>query len=107
MKSKGLIIALTTLPDDAAASALARTLVEERLAACVQRTAIASTYLWEGTIEEQPEVVLLIKTAAERADDLRRRVLELHPYDTPEYVVLEGRETAEKYLAWAAAATQR
>ena len=105
MKKTSLIVALTTVADDGVAAAIARTLIEERLAACVQRMAIASTYAWEGRVEDQPEVLLVIKTTTERRATLRSRLLELHPYETPEYVVLEASEAADAYLAWARAST--
>ena len=71
-----------TAPPDAAAD-LASTLVEERLAACVNSLPCDSAYRWEDTVHEDEEVVLLAKTTAERYPDLRDRVVELHPYDVP------------------------
>jgi len=104
MAKNTLIIALTTVSDEAAADTIARTLVEERLAACVQRFAIRSTYAWEGSIEDGPEILLLIKSTSERVRPLRERTLELHPYSTPEFVVVEAADTAAGYLAWVLAA---
>lgn len=71
-----------TAPPDAA-SELARTLVEERLAACVNQVACDSIYRWEGEIYDEEEVILLAKTTGERYVELEERVLELHPYDVP------------------------
>jgi periplasmic divalent cation tolerance protein len=71
-----------TAPPDAAPE-LARTLVEERLAACVNRVDCESTYRWDGEIREDTEVILLAKTTAERYDALIDRVEDLHPYDVP------------------------
>lgn len=65
------------------AQTLAQTLVEERLAACVNRVACESTYRWDGEVHEEPETILLAKTTADRYDQLRDRVLEVHPHDVP------------------------
>jgi periplasmic divalent cation tolerance protein len=74
--------AYITAPPEAAAD-IAETLVEERLAACVNRLDCQSTYRWEGEIHEEPEVTLLAKTTDGRFDDLRERVRTLHPHDVP------------------------
>lgn len=74
--------AYITAPSDAAPS-LARTLVEERLAACVNRLPCTSTYRWNGEIIEDEEVILLAKTTDERYPDLVSRVEAEHPYDVP------------------------
>lgn len=77
-----------TAPDEATARRLARALVEEGLAACVNLHPITSVYRWEGKLEEGAEVVLLAKTRADAADALVRRLVELHPYEVPCAVVL-------------------
>lgn len=74
--------ALVTAPPDAA-DELARLLVEERLAACVNRTDVQSVYRWEGEVHDEAEVLLLAKTTDERYDDLVERVVEEHPYEVP------------------------
>jgi periplasmic divalent cation tolerance protein len=74
--------AYVTAPPDAAGD-LARTLVEERLAACVNRVECRSTYRWEGAIEDEPETILLMKTTDAAYDALAARVEELHPFETP------------------------
>ena len=74
--------AYITAPPGAAPN-IARTLVEERLAACVNRLDCASVYRWDGSIHEDDEVVLLAKTTDERYPDLRERVRESHPHDVP------------------------
>jgi periplasmic divalent cation tolerance protein len=71
-----------TAPPDAAAD-LASQLVEERLAACVNRVRCRSTYRWEGEVHDDDEVILLAKTTEEACDELMSRVAELHPYDVP------------------------
>lgn len=71
-----------TAPPDTAAD-IATTLVEERLAACVNRVPVESVYRWEGTVHEASEQVLLVKTTDERYDALVDRVCDLHPADVP------------------------
>jgi len=100
MSRRKLIMALTTVADEDAARSLARTLVEERLAACVQRARIASTYSWKGATEEAEEVLLLIKSTNDRLEALRERVSALHGYDVPEFVVVETDHSAGAYLEW-------
>ena len=77
-----MVTAYITAPPDEAAT-IARTLVEERLAACVNRVACDSVYRWEGVIHEDEEVILLAKTTTDRYPALRERLVELHPYDVP------------------------
>lgn len=74
--------AYVTAPPEAAAD-LAELLVEERLAACVNRFPCRSVYRWEGEIVDDEEVILLAKTTADRYPDLVERVREAHPYDVP------------------------
>jgi periplasmic divalent cation tolerance protein len=95
-----LVLVLTTLGADADASTLARTLVEERLAACVNILPImTSIYRWKGSLEEEREQQLLIKTTPERVEALGRRLRDLHPFDLPEFIVLEGKGSAG-YAGW-------
>lgn len=81
-------LAMTNVPPRESAR-LARALVEERLAACVSRLPVQSVYRWRGELCEDEEHTLLIKVAAERVDALRARLLALHPYELPEFVVLD------------------
>ena len=100
-------IVLTTLGADVDAGALARTLVEERLAACVNvLPPMTSMYHWKGAIEQEREQQLVIKTAAGRVGALEARLRELHPYEVPEFVVLEGRASVA-YAAWIEASTRQ
>jgi periplasmic divalent cation tolerance protein len=93
------IIALVTAPN-AEAAALARTLVEEGLAACVNQLAVSSTYRWKGAIQVDDETLLVIKTTGDRAVALERRVQELHSYEVPEFIVVEPTAVADTYLDW-------
>ena len=99
MTSSALLL-LTTLDADADASTLARTLVDEGLAACVNiLPAMRSIYRWKGAIEEAREQQLLIKTSPAAIDALKARILELHPYETPELLVLDA-DGSPAYLRW-------
>ena len=95
------VLVLTTLPADADAAAFARTLVSERLAACVNLLApMESVYRWEGDVQRDSERQLIMKTARARVDALWQRVRELHPYDVPEFVVLPIVDGSDAYLRW-------
>lgn len=99
-------IGLITGPDEKVGRDLARTLVEERLAACVNIiSGVRSVYRWEGKIEDDPEVLLVVKTTTEKADLLIDRVAELHPYDLPEVLILEVEKGLPGYLSWVAQET--
>ena len=95
-----LILILTTMPDDDRAAAMARTLVDERLAACVNvHAAMASTYRWQGQMEMAAERQLVIKTTRARVATLEARLRAVHPYELPEFVVLEA-SASDAYAAW-------
>ena len=100
------VIVLTTLPSDADADDFATTLVEERLAACVNlQPAMQSVYRWEGQIEQDTERRVVIKTSRERVVLLWDRVRDLHPYDVPEFVVVPIIDGNDAYLRWIAEST--
>jgi len=102
-----VLLCLCTCPDDAIARSIAGALVDERLAACVSRVpGLQSTYRWEGRIEHGEEVLLLIKTTADRLDALTRRLQALHPYELPEILAVETAGGLAPYLAWVAAQTR-
>ena len=95
------VVVLTTLPGDADADAFARTLVDQRLAACVNvLPPMQSTYRWKGSVETAAERQLLIKTRAAGVAALEQRVRELHPYDVPEFLVIPVNGGSAAYLAW-------
>ncbi|MEM1080778.1 MAG: divalent-cation tolerance protein CutA [Pseudomonadota bacterium] len=97
-----LRLVLTTVSDEQAARTLANDAIEQRLAACAQLgPAVESIYPWQGRIESQTEVVLTLKTTTARLSALKQRVLERHPYDLPELIVLPVIETTAAYLNWA------
>ena len=100
------VVMCTTLPAGADAAALARTLVGERLAACVAtRPGARSVYRWRDAIEEDEEQQVLIKTTAARVASLGKRIRELHPYEVPEILVLPVIGGDGDYLEWVRACT--
>ena len=99
-----VVLVFSTVPDDESAERLARTLVDEKLAACVSvHPPMVSIYRWKGELQRDEECQVVIKTVRGRIDDVQARVSALHPYDLPELLVLpvEGGDPA--YLAWVAA----
>jgi periplasmic divalent cation tolerance protein len=97
----GILAVLCTCASDDDARRLANTVVEERLAACVNiLPGIRSIYRWKEQIESEQEVLLIIKTARHRFAALRDRLAALHPYDTPEIIALPVVAGFEKYLTW-------
>lgn len=92
---------LVTAPDVATAERLGRVLVEDRLAACVNVVpGITSLYRWEGAVHEDAEVLMIVKTTVAGIEAVRRRVRELHPYDTPEVIDIDISGGDPGYLAW-------
>jgi periplasmic divalent cation tolerance protein len=95
-----IILVLTTMPDEGGADAMARTLVEERLAACVNvHGPMRSTYRWKGQIECEAERQVVIKTTREGLAALEDRLKQLHPYELPEFVVIAAK-ASEAYAKW-------
>jgi len=95
------VVVLVTLPAAADAAAFAGALVGERLAACVGVGPLGeAVYRWAGAVERAAERQLLIKTTGAQVERLRQRVSALHPYDTPEFLVLEARGGDRRYLEW-------
>jgi periplasmic divalent cation tolerance protein len=94
-------LVLTTVPDEEAGLRIARRLVEERLAACVNVSpAVTSFYRWHGKIVEDREFVLLIKTKVSLVARLEAVVKELHPYEVPEFIALAIDSGSSEYLGW-------
>ena len=96
-----------TAPDRDRAESIARVLVGERLAACVNIvTGVRSIYRWEGQIHEENEVLCLVKTRPDLFATVCARVTALHPYDVPEILAFEVAEGSAAYLDWLATATE-
>lgn len=79
---------------------LAKTLVEDRLAACVNITAVKSYYLWDEEFCEDKEALLIIKTEKSLVDQIIERIKEVHSYDVPEIIALPIVAGSEEYLEW-------
>jgi periplasmic divalent cation tolerance protein len=102
------VVILTTVGEEAAGEAIARALVDERLAACVNLLpAMASFYRWDGQMTRDVEHQLVIKTTRGRVAEVEARVSALHPYDLPEFLVLAVEAGNEGYCAWICAETAR
>jgi periplasmic divalent cation tolerance protein len=100
------VVVLTTVPGDFDGPAFGRTLVGDRLAACVNLLpAMESIYRWEGQVEQETERQVIIKTSRDRIVALWDRVRELHPYEVPEFLVLSIIDGNEAYLRWVGEST--
>ena len=105
-RAMNAIMVLCTCPDETMAERIAAALVEERLAACVNRIpGITSTYRWQGKICRDSEQLLLIKTTRERFEALRERILALHPHELPEVIAVDIALGSAPYLDWIARET--
>ncbi|HKW81533.1 MAG TPA: divalent-cation tolerance protein CutA [Casimicrobiaceae bacterium] len=105
--AEALILVLTTLPDRAAAEALARELLGARLAACIHVGAtVQSLYHWNDQVETAEETQLLIKTRRSAYPQLEAAILARHPYELPEIVVVPISHGLPAYLDWIVDATE-
>jgi periplasmic divalent cation tolerance protein len=101
------IFVYTTYPALVEAEKIGRALVEAGLAACVNiLPGMVSHYRWQGTVERAEEVVMIIKTRASLAEQVRAAVKEAHPYDTPAILVLPIESVDQTYFDWLLAETQ-
>ena len=100
-----VVLVFSTAPADGdTAERIARTLVDERLAACVNvHGPMVSIYRWKGSVERDGERQLVIKTTRTSVPALENRLRELHPYELPEFVVLSTSGGSDQYLGWVAA----
>lgn len=95
------IVVFITASDEDAAVKIARSLVEAKLAGCVNIIKnIRSVYRWEETVEDEPEVLMVAKTRKALFDELMKKVKELHSYTVPEIIALPIVEGSEDYLQW-------
>jgi periplasmic divalent cation tolerance protein len=95
------VVALSTVARMEDAEHIARTLVQRRLAACVNIVpGLTSVYAWKGEVESDQELLLVIKTRRERLDALRQALLKIHPYEVPELIALPVEGGSEAYLKW-------
>lgn len=101
-----LVVLVTTETEEEAAK-IARLVVTEKLAACVNIVnPIRSIYRWEGQVAEGRESLMMIKTTQARFDALQQRILELHSYETPEIIALPLARGLDAYMGWLADSTR-
>src|SRR3954471_7777452 len=96
-----VVVVLSTFPGPDQAAEIARALVGERLCACVNLLpGVRSIYRWQDALHDEGETLAVIKTTSERVAALQARLVELHPYDVPEAIVLPVIDGHAPYLAW-------
>ena len=96
-----MLVVLTTVESAGEGESLARSIVEAKLAACVQiLPAMKSVYVWEGKVRSESEHLLLIKTLEEKFDDLSEFIQKNHSYDIPEIVAIAADKVSDDYLKW-------
>jgi len=99
--SNNEIVCYITAPNEAEAVKIARALVENRLAACANIVQnVRSIYAWKGAIEDDAEVLMIVKTQKALFQKLSEKVKEIHSYDVPEVIALPVVDGSEDYLQW-------
>jgi periplasmic divalent cation tolerance protein len=102
------VLILVTAPDAQVAEALARTLLEERLVACVNIVpGLRSLYWWEGEVQASDELLMLLKARGADVDAVTERVRGLHPYEVPEVIAADISGGLQAFLDWVSAETER
>ncbi|HVL76054.1 MAG TPA: divalent-cation tolerance protein CutA [Noviherbaspirillum sp.] len=102
------LLVITNVPDEAIGETIARSVVEQRLAACVNLLPkIRSVYRWQDAIEEAGEHTLLVKTAASRYAELEAAIKALHPYEVPEIIAIPIQAGLPAYLEWVMQETKK
>ncbi len=100
-ESSRVVLVLSTIGDEEAAARIARELVERRLAACVNIVpGVRSIYRWQGRVEDERELLLIVKSTHDRRAELVEAIGRLHPYDVPEIVALDPVDVAPVYASW-------
>jgi periplasmic divalent cation tolerance protein len=98
-----VVVVFSTFPNPDKAAEVARTLVEERLAACANLApGVRSIYRWKGELQDESETLAVIKTTDERLNALVARLQSLHPYEVPEVLALPVTAGSAKYIEWVA-----
>jgi periplasmic divalent cation tolerance protein len=106
MSDEQILMVMSNAPDIATAGTLARSLVDAKLAACVNvLPGVQSVYRWEGKVEQANEVTLLIKTTRRHYPHLQQALVAAHPYDLPEVIAWPLSEGYAPYLHWVATET--
>jgi periplasmic divalent cation tolerance protein len=94
------LVVLVTASSSAQARRIARRLLQSKLAACVNMIPVESMFLWKGEIQEEEEVLMVIKTRSEAFDELMNAVKAMHTYDTPEIIAMPVVMGSREYLKW-------
>ncbi len=100
------LITLVTAPSEEQAHQIASALVERRLAACVNLAPVTSIFRWEGRVQDEAEVLMIIKTRAQVFEDMLATIKALHSYELPEIIALPIVRGSNEYLKWIADETQ-
>ena len=108
MKTESRIaFVIVTAPGLKVARALARTALKSRLIACANLIpSIESHYWWQGQVEKASEVLMVLKTKVRHVTALQRLIVANHPYETPEFAVLQVDRINKRYLEWLVGAVQ-
>ena len=101
-----ICVLLTTLANEDEAQNMSRMLIEQKFAACTQEFTVNSRFRWEGAIQSETEVVILVKTAVDRVDDAVEAIKEAHSYDLPEIIVLPVTGGLAGYMDWVRSETR-
>jgi periplasmic divalent cation tolerance protein len=102
------MVVLITAPNENDAEAIAKAILEAKLAACVNIIRnIRSLYRWQGKVEDEQEVLMIVKTRKERFGDLMKKVKGLHSYTVPEIIALPVADGLEEYLGWIGQETEK
>lgn len=99
-------IVMTTFESKTQGKSVIDTILQEKLVACVQEVEIQSHYVWKGELCNDNEILVLLKTTNERYKELKKRLLEIHPYETPEIVCINITDGSSGYLSWIQAVTR-
>ncbi len=95
------IVVLITAPNEDEAVKISKSLVEEKLAGCVNIVRnVRSIYSWQGKIEDDSEVLMIVKTKSDLFEELEKRVKSIHSYTVPEIIGLKIKKGSENYLKW-------
>lgn len=93
-------VVLTTVGNSDDANKIINSVLNSKLAACIQTTNIGSHYIWKSEVCHDQEILILFKTSWELYDNLESRIKELHPYDTPEILALDIERGVQEYFDW-------
>lgn len=95
------VVVFITAPNEEEAVKIAKTIVEEKLAGCVNIVKnVRSIYSWQGKIEDDAETLLIVKSRSELFERLEKRVRELHSYTVPEVICIKIEKGSDSYLKW-------